>query len=330
MTFHGSLPALDSSGVPATLSPRVMTQLLRRDLRFSGLLVTDAMDMRGVTDRYGAVEASKRAIAAGADILLMPADVAGAIEAVVGGVLEHRYTEARLDSSVRRVLVLKRRFGLDRRREVDLGEVRRIVGDSANVSVARRVAERGLVLVKDSLRAVPLPARAPFRVLSIAFAARAELGAGVTFDAELRRAGRTVRSVFMSADDLAPNFTPLLAAADSSDVTLVSSYANITSGTATADAPRAFVEFIRALQSRGSKPVVIAFGNPYLLQQIPSIATYLVAWGPSVASQLAAARALTGQIAISGRLPISIPPIATIGAGERRDARAARVESRDR
>ncbi len=102
MTFHGFLPALDSSGVPATLSPLVMTDLLRRDMGFDGLLFTDAMDMAGVIDRFGAVEAAKRAIAAGNDILLMPASIPGAIDAVVAGLAEgplHRSAVERLGST---------------------------------------------------------------------------------------------------------------------------------------------------------------------------------------------------------------------------------------
>src|SRR5688572_28605137 len=142
MTYHGILPALDSSGVPATLSTPMLSGLLRGALGFKGLLITDAMDMAGVLKQFGAAESAKRAIEAGADILLMPADVAGMIDAVVAGVREGRYDERRLDASVRRVLELKRRFNLDRHRFVDLDSVRHIVGDTANAAVARRIAER--------------------------------------------------------------------------------------------------------------------------------------------------------------------------------------------
>src|SRR4051812_5461092 len=129
MTFHGLVPALDTASVPATLNPAIMTGLLRKQLGFKGLLITDAMDMSGVLSRvstgpasagqsvtgnYGAIknalsiaEACKLAIAAGADILLMPSDVPGAIDAVVSGVREGRFTQARVDSSVRRVLEIK-------------------------------------------------------------------------------------------------------------------------------------------------------------------------------------------------------------------------------
>lgn len=318
MTYHGILPALDSSGVPATLSPRVLTGLLRDSLAYHGVLITDAMDMVGVLRQFGAAEAARRAVAAGADVLLMPSDVSGTIDAVVTGVREGRYAEARIDASVRRLLDLKRHFGLERSRFVNLDSVRAVVGDTAHSALARRVAERGIVLVKDSLRLVPLSARRGTRVLSITYARRADLGAGVGFNGEMRREYDSLRTEFVSADDVGPNFERLLSLADSSDVTVIGSYVNISSTTATAGAPKAFVDFVAALHARNVRSVLVSFGTPYLLQQTPSVPAYMIGWGSSQASQQAAARALLGFNAISGRLPISLPPFATLGGGESR------------
>jgi beta-N-acetylhexosaminidase len=196
--------------------------------------------------------------------------------------------------------------------------VRHIVGNTANAAVARRIAERAVVLVKDSLRAVPL--RAPRgRVLSVTYARRSDLGAGVAFNAEMRRQFATLRQEYVSADDPEPSYSRILAAADSADVTIVGSYVNITSESATAGAPRAFIDFVRALQMRGARPVVVTLGTPYLLQQVPDVPAYMIARGPAPVSQHAAARALLGSIAITARLPIRIPPVAEIGAGERRE-----------
>jgi beta-N-acetylhexosaminidase len=318
MTYHGILPALDSTGLPATLSPRVLTGLLRDSLGYGGVLVTDAMDMAGVLRQFGAAEAARRAVGAGADVLLMPSDVPGTIDAVVGAVREGRYPESRIDSSVRRLLGWKRRFGLDRVRLVSLDSVRAIVGDTAHTAVARRVAERGVVLVKDSTRTVPLTARRSARVLSITYGRRTDLGAGVGFSAEMRRAYDSLRTEFVSSDDVAPDFQRLLSIADSSDVVLVGSYVNISSTSATAGAPRAFVDFIAKLAARNARLVLVSFGTPYLLQQTPSVSTYMIAWGSSQVSQQAAARALLGSNAITGVLPISLSPFAVFGGGERR------------
>jgi len=345
MTFHGIIPALDTASVPATLNPAIMTGLLRKQLGFRGLLVTDAMDMSGVlarvtvpgaatgptaTGNYGTIrnalsigEACKLALAAGADVLLMPSDVPAAIDAVVDGVKEGRFSQARVDSSVRRILEIKQRMGLPRRRVVSLDSVRAIVGDSAHLTVAALAAQRGVTLAKDSLSLVPLArgggAQAT-RLLSITIATRTDLPAGATFNAELRRS-MTLRTELVNPDDPSMNFDRLLAAADSSDVTIVSSYLSTGTNVSNPSAPEPIAEFIRTLVQRHPKTIVVAFGNPYLLQQVPAVSTYLVGWGGFPVSQMAAARALLGAAPIAGRLPISIPPLLPFGAGETRAPR---------
>lgn len=343
MTFHGLVPALDTASLPATLNPAIMTGLLRKQLGFKGLLITDAMDMNGVlarvtvgqtaaataasggtTGSYGMAlnnsigigEACKLAIAAGADILLMPSDIPASIDAVVAGVREGRFTQARVDSSVRRVLMMKQQLGLDRQRLVDLDTVRAVVGDTANVAVAALAAERGITLAKDSLSLVPLTrAGGAPRVLSITIAGRTELTAGAAFNAELRRVAPALRGEQITLEDPSPNFARLLAAADSFDVVVVGSYVSTGTNVSNPNAPEPIAQFIRDLAQRHPKTIVVAFGNPYLLQQVPAVSTYLVAWGGFPVSQTAAGRAVIGAAPIHGRLPISIPPVLHFGAG---------------
>jgi beta-N-acetylhexosaminidase len=314
MSFHGAMPALDSSNVPGTLSPKVLTGLLRGELGFKGMIISDAMDMRGVLDQFGAEEAVKRALSAGIDVLIQPLDVSQAIDAVVAGVREGRYTEARLDSSVRRVVEMKHQLGLAQRKLVDLNALRFLVGDSSNLQIARRVAEKSITLVKDSLRQVPVVAGTA-KVLSITLARRADLAAGNAFNAELRGGLPNLRTEFMATEDATLNFPRLIAAADSADVTIVGSYVGQNWDAVSASAPQAFATFVQTLMQRGRRPIVVAFGNPYLLQQLPWVGTYLVAWGGFPVSQTAAARALLGTSAISGHLPITIPPYASRGTG---------------
>lgn len=320
MTFHGSMPALDSSGVPGTLSRPVLQGVLRDALGFRGTVISDAMDMRGVLDQFGAVEATKRAVAAGADVLIQPLDVRTTIDAIVAGVGEGRYPESRLDDAVRRILEMKRRVGLHRNATVDLDSVRLVVGDSAHAAVASDAAVRSITLVRDSLHAVPISkVRQGARVLSLSVAPRADLGAGVTFNAELRRTLTNLVTVTLTPEDSA-GFAAMLRTADSSDVVIVSSYIAHNWQATTVAAPRAVGDLVRALVKRGKPPVVIAFGNPYLLQQVPDAPAYIVAWGGFPVSQRAAAWALQGVTAIEGRLPISIPPLAPFGAGLSRPA----------
>ena len=307
MSFHGAMPALDSSGVPGTLSQKVMTDLLRTELRFNGIIISDAMDMAGVLNQYGAVEAVKRAVGAGVDILIQPLNVTQTIDAVVAGVREGKYTEARLDESVRRILRAKQSLGLNRRKLVNLDSVRFVVGDSTHAAMARLIGEKSITLVKDSLGQVPLVSSANPRVLSITVGRRTDLGAGIAFNGELRSAIRNLRTEFLAAEDPAADYARLERQADSSDVVVVSSYVGQNWDAVSASAPQAFASFVQRLSTKGKRPIIVSFGNPYLLQQIPSAPAYVVAWGGFPPSQIAAARALLGKQAITGKLPISIP-----------------------
>jgi beta-N-acetylhexosaminidase len=343
MTFHGVVPALDTNPVPATLSPIVMRGLLRRELGFDGLLITDALDMNGVLARvrpsgqstplagtYGTIdspglaEVVKQAVVAGNDVLLMPLDVTVAIDAVVAGVAEGRFSQARVDSSVRRILLQKHRLGLAHSRQVDVQAIRERVGIPAHLAVAERIADRSVTLAKDSLRLVPLAAagRRP-SVLSVTIASRTDLGAGSAFDAELRRSA-DVRSLWVDAADPAASTARVVTLADSVDYVVIGSY--IVQGTVVANTTVAqpLVELARAAVQRNGRSIFVAFGNPYLYQQIPFAPAYLVAWSGFTPSQRAAARALAGSIDITGTLPISIPPALRLGAGEHRAATGSR------
>ena len=316
MSFHGSMPALDSTGAPGTLSAKVLTDLLRGQLGFNGVIISDAMDMQGVLVKYGAVEAAKRAVAAGADVLIQPVDVSEAIDAVVAGVREGRYPESRLDASVRRLLTMKHALGLDRRRLVDLDSVPMVVGDSTNQALAKDVAERSITIVKDSLHQLPLGRLSKnARVLSITIARRPDLGAGSAFNAILRSAFPNIRTEYVDADQPGDAFWGLLKSADSADVVIVGSYVAQSWDATTISTAGSVVGFVRQLVERGRRPIVVALGNPYFLLQVPSVPAYVVAWGGFPVSQQAAARALLGQIPAPGRLPISIPPYAPFGAG---------------
>ncbi len=345
MTFHGYLPALDTNRTAATLSPKVMLDLLRTQMGFRGILVTDALDMNGVLGKATMAEVTQLAVTAGNDVLLMPTDVPVAIEAVVSGVRSGRFPEARVDSSVRRLLIAKHRMGLHRNRYVDVEKVRDVVADSANLVPARLAAERAITLVRDSLGLVPL-GRLPrmSRIVSFTIAPRAELSAGATFNGELQRMFPQLRSQIMTPEIVfdatagaasggtgayvaspTPRLLPAIVenalhAAEGAEVVIVSSYFGASSSTATMAATGGLTELIDGLKKAGQKVVLISFANPYLAQGLPATPVFIEAWSASPLSQRAAARALLGLAPITGQLPITIPSVAPYGAGLRRDA----------
>jgi beta-N-acetylhexosaminidase len=185
MTAHVSVPGVLGPGAPpATLSPEFMTDILRGELGFEGVVYTDALRMGAITEAYGAGEAAVLAFEAGADALLIPDDVPGAIEAVVQAVRSGRIAEARVDASVRRLLAEKARVGLHRARRVDFDAVPRR-GVQAHRELADTVAARSMTLVRDHDGLLPPDPRALERVLSVTWALPANLMAGREFDATL-------------------------------------------------------------------------------------------------------------------------------------------------
>ncbi len=341
MTFHGDLPALDSSRIAATLSPRIMTELLRKQMGFTGILVTDALDMNGVLGKLSMAEATKRAVVAGNDVLLMPTNVAVAIDAVVAGVREGRYTEARIDSSVHRLLEARHEFGLDTNRYVDVEAVRNIVGVEANVRPARVAAEKSVTLATDAAGIVPLKAPANARVVSITVAPRTELSAGRAFDAELKSKYSRLQSISLSPEVIydvtagaaaggagyraLPSPAILPAAVDNAvklatgaSVVVVSSYIGATSTTASMAPTGGLVDLINGLKKSGARVVLVSFANPYLAMGLPKADANLLGWSPYPLAQRATARALLGRAPITGVLPVTIPGVAPYGGGVKR------------
>jgi beta-N-acetylhexosaminidase len=339
MTFHGDLPALDTTGTAATLSARVMTDLLRRDMGFKGILVTDALDMNGVLGDMTMAEATQRAVLAGNDVLLMPTDVRVAIQAVVDGVQSGRFTEARVNESVKKLLMAKHEMGLHVERTVDLEAVRTRVGIAANATPARLAAEKAITLVHDSLGLLPMRANNAARVVSITVSPRADLSAGRTFDAELKSAYPQLLSLSLSPEVVADNTAGAaaggtgtyrvnpepallpasvenaLSIARGADVVIVSSYIGASTNTATMTPTRGVPELLNGLRASGTKVVLVSFLNPYLAQGLPRTDAHLIAWSPFTMSQRGAARAMLGRAPITGRLPITIPGVGAFGTG---------------
>lgn len=339
MTFHGDLPALDTTKTAATLSRRVMTDLLKNEMKFSGLLVTDALDMNGVLGGLTMGEATIRAVEAGNDVLLMPTDAKVSIDAVVDAVAKGRLTEARINESVRKLLMAKHEFGLQANRFVDVEGVRAKVGTLANQAPAREAASKAITLVRDSLSLVPFKLPRTAKVVSITVSSRVDLSAGRGFDAELRSAYPSLLSLTLTPEVVAeatagaaagntggyritpdPAILPAsvenaLAIASGADLVLVSSYIGAATNTASMVPTKGLPELLNGLRGANTRVVLVSFNNPYLQLGLPLTEAHLLAWSPWTTSQRAAARALLGRAPITGKLPITLPGIAAFGDG---------------
>jgi beta-N-acetylhexosaminidase len=324
MTAHIAVVGVEGPDAPpATLSPYFMTGVLREEMGFEGLLFTDAMTMAGVSRRYGATEPLVLALEAGADVLLMPRDVRTAIETVMEAVRSGRVTEARIDASVRRLLAAKWRAGLTVNRQVELERVSERVGLRAHSAVAREIAERSITLVRDERALVPL-APTSRRILSITYARPADLVAGRAFDSALRSEGARVTSVRVDERSSAAELRAIRELVALADVVVTSAYvAPVIDGESEVRTSGGFAALMQELAGEGVPLVAVSFGSPYILSTMPSVPAYMLAWGGAEVSQQAAARALLGRAAITGTLPVSLPPHHAIGAGIQRPVRTA-------
>ncbi len=299
---------------PATLSRKFMTGVLRDEMGFRGLLFTDAMTMGGIAKRYGATEPLILALQAGTDILLMPRDVKTAIATVVAAVGAGRITEARIDSSVRRILVAKARAGLMRGRLVDIGAVDRIVNVPANQRVADEISERSITLGRDNGNLVPLR-RDTRKILSITFAGASDLIAGGIFNPALKSRMPSLETARADSRTSTGEYEALRRRSEAADVIIVGVYVSPTAFAGTVAADTSFATMINSLAAAGKSVVFISFGSPYLASAFPAVTTQMFAWGGAPVSQRAAALAILGERAIGGRLPVSIPPLFRFGDG---------------
>lgn len=321
MTAHIAVTGVEGEQAPpATLSRFMMTDLLRDQLHFRGLLITDAMTMGAVVRRYGEKEAVLQALDAGADIVLMPVNLPRAIATVVEAVESGRITTARIDASVRRILQAKVRAGVTRNRLVELDSVASNVGIRAHRELAQTIAQRSLTLLRDTSAQLPLPDSVR-SILSLTYVGVQDPVAGRAFDRALRAGGRQVRARRIDARTTASELEALRAEADSADVTVVSMYISPVEYAGSIQAGNVFTEFITQLATNGKPVIAISFGSPYVISALPDVSAYLLAWSGVPVSQRAAAQALLGLAPISGKLPVSIPPHFVRGDGLMVDTR---------
>src|SRR5882762_2937957 len=309
MTGHLSVPALEPDpNTPATLSSRILTDLLRKDLRFEGLIVTDAMDMGGITVRFAPGEAAVRAFVAGADALLMPPVPDAAFEGLQSAVKSGRISRERLDASVRRILQAKAKLGLDKTRLVDINAINQKFGHAAWQAEAQNISDRGITLLRDTPHRLPLDATKPARAIMLAFYADPEPYPGEDLERELRSRFDSVST--LRADTRFVNASILkLPPPESYDVALLALFVRVSDRKGNVDVPAEQAALAEQLYKTGKPVITVGFGSPYLIERFPQAETWLAAFGISDVAQISAARALFGEIPVRGKLPVTIPGV---------------------
>ncbi len=324
MTGHIELPALDPGEFsPASLSPLVVTGLLRGDLRFGGLVYTDSMSMEAVTAKLSPGEAAARAIKAGNDIVLHSPDEAAAMAGIKGAIERGEIAMTQIDASVRRILIAKASLGLHKAKTVSLDDVPRLVGGRQHAQVAETLAARAITLIKDDRNQVPLrvPPDASVLYLSVL---DYPAGWGIaapsrTMIPQLKQRWPNLTSIELSDRSTPAELDLVRASAPRYDAVVASVFVRAASGSGRMDLAPALVELLDDLvrvTARTPKPfVTVVFGNPYVVVAVPTLPAVMLTYDFYDLAEASAVRALAGESPIGGRLPISLPGLFEAGFG---------------
>jgi len=289
--------------------------LLREEMKFDGLIVTDALSMAGVAARYSPAEAAVKAVKAGADVIVKSPDIDSAIAGIRKGVAKGEITEARINASVERVLRAKAALGLPAKRAGDLAEVDRVISDPRFNEIAQRIADHSMTLVRDEQKLLPIDPKG--RLLNITFTDEEDRADVKDFVDELRARASQSESLLLDYLATGSDVARLLARLDEGkfDRVIFSVAVRTRSGKGSVALPPIGKRLSGELIKRKLPLIVISFGNPYLLMEMPEAPAYLLAYSPFPVSQRAAAKALFAAIEINGKLPVSLPGLYPRGHG---------------
>ncbi len=343
MVAHVTVPALDPDpNHVATISPAVVSDLLQKQLGFQGLVVTDALDMAGLTKLFAndvgraAVEAFK----AGNDLLIIPADLGASYRAMMKAVVSGEIPQKRLDASVLKILKIKASLGLHEARVVDLNQISGSIGRPENMGFGQAVADAAVAVVRDNGKVLPLKSKGtgaaalPYMgreethndVLAVLFSDDVRTESGRAFGREFRARIPDAKVIYVDPRVASGMSDEVLKAVDEAKTVVAAVYVIPTAGKignsmAMADATGSLLQ--KLIDHAAEKTAVIAMGNPYLASDFPKIENYVCTFSNASVSEVAAVKALFAEIPVRGHLPVTIPNIAQRGAGLERPAQVA-------
>jgi beta-N-acetylhexosaminidase len=313
MTAHIAVPALDAADLPATLSTKIMTGILRDEFGFKGLIVTDALEMGGIAKGFGVGEAAVRAVEAGADVLLMPPDVHAAIEAVVAAVNKGTIPRARIQQSVMRILEAKAKVGLGTTSLVNLEAINDEINSPESIAKAQEIADKSVTLVKNENALLPL--REPAKACFWSLAEGRTSVEGLAMGAELRKRVPGAKMIMLDTATSEDDIHKAEEANSGCETNVVAAFLAVAAYRGNTALGGNFPALVTRLLNSKKPMVLMAMGNPYLLRNYPEVPAYLTTYSTVPPSEIAALKALLGEIPIQGKLPVTIPNLAQIGDG---------------
>lgn len=308
MIGHLAVPQLTGSLEPASLSETIVNRLLREELGFKGLIVTDALNMKALQNGQPIETVFIKAVQAGNDMLLFPDDPELTHQVVTAAVERGEISESRIDKSVRRILLLKHWLGLDREKLVDLSRVNQLVAQPQSTLIAATIAEQSLTLVRDRDAKLPLKLPADGKVVNIIINDRAGETAGSSFAEKLGTQYNVTPFRFTPASTL-KEYQKASEALEQASAVILTTGIQAWSNASSSRLSSYQLDFIRnlpAMLPEGTPVIFISFGTPYIFGAFPEIGTALCAYSENDYSEAAVIRVLNGEISPKGKLPVSL------------------------
>ncbi len=355
MVAHVTVPALEPDpNRVATTSPAIVTDLLKNQLGFKGIVVTDALDMAGLTRLYAANigRAAVDAFKAGNDLLIIPADLDASYRAMLDAAHSGEIPQAQIDASVLKLLKAKAALGLHKARLVDVEKLAAEVGKPENVTLGQQISDDAVTVVRDNGRLLPLKQTGtvagglPYQraeevrnnLVVIVLSEDVRTEAGRVLEHQVKARVPNANVIYVDPRIAGAMSDEVLKAVDQAGAVVAAVYVVPTAGriakadagglknsVGLADASGALLQNI--LDHAGQKTAVLAMGNPYLAQDFPTVENYICTFSNATVSEISAVKALFGEIAIRGHLPVSIPNVAQRGAGIERPSQVAQEGS---
>lgn len=347
MVAHVTVPALEPDPLKvASTSANVVTDLLKKQMGFRGLVVTDALDMNGLvrlfpseTRAQSSARAAVAAVKAGEDMILIPGDLEGALNGIVQAVHSRQIPESQIDESVLKILRAKASVGLNKQREVDINALSSLIARPENLAIAQQIADAAVTLVRDNQQVLPLTTQLrgtsqPIltynpdvqvrnRLLALIFTDDMRSDNGRALERQLRQRIPDTNIIYVDNRNAAALTPQILQAANQAEKVIAAVYVipsagrkangNGSGSIGLSEGPGGLLSGL--LRQSGNKTVVLAMGNPYFASDFPDIQNYLCTFSNSTVSEISAVKALFGEINIKGRLPVSIPGVAQRGTG---------------
>jgi beta-N-acetylhexosaminidase len=332
MTAHVRVLALDPDpGRVATTSPAIVTGLLKKELGFSGIVVTDALDMTGLVGLYAknpgrvAVDAFK----AGSDVLTEPYNLDACYRAMLDAVRTGEIGQERLDASVLKILHAKASLGLEKNRLVDVAAIPRLVGIPESLATGQRISDAAITLVRDNGKVLPLRDGGSDKRLRVVSQGKAQPDLlviilcdnrhgedGRVLERQIRKRSPDARVVYIDPRVAAARSDEVLSAADRALQVVVGVYVVPSAARSrtvargqknSASLPDSTAKLLSRILARATeKTAVLAMGTPYLTEDFPTIQNYICTFSNATVSEISAARALFGEIPIPGHLPVNL------------------------